>query len=295
MEKEKKHKKGWIVLIVIVLLLAVGVGLYIPYNNGTFDKMKLDKTVKEADAALAGEDYESAKNLYAQAIELDPKNSSLYVGLAKAVEETETPEEALDVLQDAVGKVDAEKTPEITEVFEEVSEKTEAKEEIKVWQNEKEEADVKMEKASDGSVQAKAAGADVKVTSDGTVYITISDISVSDKYAVNKAAKGETECLWKVLIDTSMGKFGVVTKYVSDGSSEKEIAPTDMESKLVMYVLGKEREVGEAGMAYTADSISWAFSTIDNLPINKIKVNSCNVEVYDAQNMLHYERTYNIN
>lgn len=294
MGKEKKRKKGWIVLLVIVLLLAVGVGLYIPYNNGTFDKMKLDKAVKQADEALAKEDYESAKNLYAQAIELDPKNSSLYVGLAKAVEETETPEEAAEVLQNAVGKVDSEKTAEIKQAYEEVSEKTEKKEELKVWENKTEEANVKMEK-TDGGLQAKTAGADVQVTPEGDIFITISDITVSDKYTVNKAAKGETECMWKVIIDTSLGKFGVVTKYVSDGSSEKEIAPTDMESRLVMYVLGKEREVGDAGFSYTSDSISWGFSTIDNLPVNKIKVNSCNVEIYDAQNMIHFERTYNIN
>ena len=54
-------------------------------------------------------------------------------------------------------------------------------------------------------------------------------------------------------------------------------------------------QVGDAGITHSSDSITWGFSTTDNISFNKITVKSCDVEIYDTQNMIHYERSYSIN
>ena len=86
-----------------------------------------------------------------------------------------------------------------------------------------------------------------------------------------------------------------MTEHISDGTGEKKITVEDMDSSLIMYVFGKEKKVGDAGITHSSDSITWGFSTTDNISFNKITVKSCDVEIYDTQNMIHYERSYSIN
>lgn len=288
---KKKRKKWPFVLLFIVLVIGGVFAWYSLSSAGTFEHISYNRQVSLGMKYLGNLEYEQAVACFERAIQIDPKTPEPYIELAKVYVAMEEPEKAIEVLQQAVAQLPEEQTTGIVALYSEIKQENNLDVEIEVWENTSEEISASVKRTEEG-ILATADGLEAKIFLNGDVYLTLSDIEISDTYLANKAPKGELEYMWKLTIETSLGSFGVVTRWSSDGSGEKEISLSDMESSLLVYVLGNETRVADSGLSFTSDSLMWAFSTIDNLPLDKITVSGCKVEVFDSQGKTHFERKY---
>lgn len=124
-----KRKILSIIVGVEAVLLVVFIALFIMYFNS--DTVKAKKQLELAQRYLLEEDYEQAIAAFEQVIEIEPKLTEAYLGLAEAYIESGDTEKALEVLQKGYKITDAEELQEQIEICEEIlSDKKAEQEEI---------------------------------------------------------------------------------------------------------------------------------------------------------------------
>lgn len=129
-QKDRKKKKiAGIVLAVVVLAIAVGLGSM--WAVASHEKGQYAEAIEAAEKYLLEEDWKRAEEYYLQAKKIDPKNPEPYIQLARIYMETESFDKLKDLKAEAEQTLKGESLKQFQEKIQKLEEEKKARDEEK--------------------------------------------------------------------------------------------------------------------------------------------------------------------
>lgn len=235
----------------------------------------------EGNLVAAQEDYEKA-------IELDEFLTEAYLGFAGVHAQRGDYEDALKLLQDALGKIGNSSSIEakISELKNLI--------EPSLEQEKQEEYSFHVQAAENGMV-VEAENLAVYVRNERTATITVSGFSLKDSYLTNlqSSDKNGSEYSWKVKMYGNQKAYSVSTAWWAFDPGEEEMrAIADMQHSLWVYDGDSWPRIADVEMSYTRNSITWTFTVPEEYPFDFASVNRYEVDITDISQDIESHKVY---